>query len=1478
MAITLKYRFDPSIASNAKPTISGGGTQTITDANNADGTITRTIEFTSNPTRVYFGNNVSSAAFLEVLEYPISSSMTSFYYLFDGCTNLTYVNSANWDTSNITDFDYCFRNCSSLKTLDVTGWDMSKSNYRSALFGGCSSLETLILDNTTGWEKLTSGSGILAGDTKLKNISMKNSTYIQINYIISNGLISTEGGTLLVTDVDDDSMLDYETAEAKGWAIDIGYSIKYKFTTGVQTLPTLNSDCTYEIIDKDNGDGTTTRGLRTNTLPSTVSFANCTGLLEISTLLSDNITSMNDMFDGCTNLHTVKIKCINLENITNASYMFNNCSSLVNIESISSWTNKNNLTTIDYMFSGCTSLQSAEIFGGWDLSNTSVTGLFNGCTSLNNVLATASNAASINKIIGALPARSTSNPGNIKIAPVKLSDVNNTEAQNKFWNVDDTAILITEYKVPVNSVTEPVITIDGNLVITNRTDTDGNKIIAIYSMNSMPTKISFKNCVEVIEIYYINPEIVNNMTSHTELFYTCTALERIDTTGWTLEKSTTLSSMFLGCESLETIDVSNFKVELVTNFASMFSGCMKLKSITGIEKWVTSSLSTTSNMFAYCYELDTVNVSNFDMTGCVTTTMMFYMSGVKRLDLSKWKFEYTGEFDIARMFCGCRKLEEVGDLSGWGIKRMEYVNSIFSNCISLKTLNISNWDLSNWDHHSTPSGITGCHSLETLNVTNTKFGTSYYNQNTGAPSSTYPISFVSGCYSLREIIGWDTITFDKCANINSFFYGTDALDVIDFSNKDLKYIESMDRCFGDSQNLKYVNLSNTNLKQLSSNMFDSGYSCPKFRFLNLDGIMGVNDFTVHGDVFKDDTPDLAVVTANGAYDAYIDQLIKRLPARTQDDPGILKVFNPKMLTDRIDDEKPSRYEHIDDNDLTHTFYGSGDIYISFETNTKKTNKVYLYFEDTKKLDLPVKTAKLKFETRGYYAYANYYDEYGEKITDYTDPGWQHHGEFEIDVKDTLDDLLSDDRYERGWIGIVVPSDRSASMYIENIHLCIEYDRSTITTPSFDLETANAKFWNIETTNVVAEYTFNSLTPITPVFNSEFTGYRVIDTDNGDGTTTRRIEHDTMLPTSMSFAGYTELLKVHRLDLSDITRSASMFEGCTNLQSIGRHYGMFKPTNVTAMFKNCSSLTKVDVSTWFATDIKHTSSMFNGCTLLKEVILDDLGRKCTEAPSATTMFAGCTSLENISIQDSSPLMLNVLIEQLPTKTADAPGHLNIRGVKVEDVENISTLETKHWTVEDRDFIVTYKFDPNKAQDREYLLPSFNVTDLSSSYPSSNYLPEVFWYDTVDEEGMITRSLYHKHNVPWNMTFRGSSSAGLLEINEINNEPLESMQYLINGCNDITTLHLGDITNKVEDKTEVEGYLYRIALNCDSLRTVYVDRIDYEGMYNLVIYLPTVSGDPGNFYIDDYTTSFNGINTHNNWLVHVFSIEYKFNSSY
>ena len=62
--------------------------------------------------------------------------------------------------------------------------------------------------------------------------------------------------------------------------------------------------------------------------------------------------------------------------------------------------------------------------------------------------------------------------------------------------------------------------------------------------------------------------------------------------------------------------------------------------------------------------------------------------------------------------------------------------------------------------------------------------------------------------------------------------------------------------------------------------------------------------------------------------------------------------------------------------------------------------------------------------------------------------------------------------------------------------------------------------------IIANYIHSSSITTVPAFNDGYTGYTVNKTDNGDGTSTTVIEHESAKPTSCKFIGKGGLLHVN----------------------------------------------------------------------------------------------------------------------------------------------------------------------------------------------------------------------------------------------------------------------------------------------------------------------------------------------------------------
>ena len=115
-------------------------------------------------------------------------------------------------------------------------------------------------------------------------------------------------------------------------------------------------------------------------------FSSCEKLteLDISSFDLNNIGDMNYMFSSCTNLSTITLTLYRPWNAENSSYLFSGCSSLTQINNINTWV-LGTVTNFSNMFSGCSSLESLDL-SNWSTSNaTDMSNMFSGCSSLSEL-------------------------------------------------------------------------------------------------------------------------------------------------------------------------------------------------------------------------------------------------------------------------------------------------------------------------------------------------------------------------------------------------------------------------------------------------------------------------------------------------------------------------------------------------------------------------------------------------------------------------------------------------------------------------------------------------------------------------------------------------------------------------------------------------------------------------------------------------------------------------------------------------------------------------------------------------------------------------------------------------------------------------------------------------------------------------------------------------------------------------------------
>ena len=343
-------------------------------------------------------------------------------------------------------------------------------------------------------------------------------------------------------------------------------------------------------------------------------------------------------------------------------------------------------------------------------------------------------------------------------------------------------------------------------------------ISGIHTPNVTDLSYVFYNCqaLKQLDLRHWN---VSKVVNFSGCFFTCRGLKRIDLTGWDTGKATNFSNMFNQCNSLsELFDLEEFDTSKATDLGNMFNGCNRLQTFP-IEYWDVSDCTNIAYMFAECYELDELDLSNWDV-GKVTniSSMFFQCQALKRVNFGGWE---TGILtNVGQMFSSCHNIESI-DISWMHItSACTNICRLFGDCWSLKELDIpDDWDVSGISDSNNNAGsmFANCYSLERLTgISNWKFSFNNVLSNVFSNCRSLKEIDVSGwttdhatnlsanfqyCYSLEhvDLSGWVT---DNCTNLSNLFTGCWSLKSIgDISGWDTSNVTTFASMFLDCYSL-----------------------------------------------------------------------------------------------------------------------------------------------------------------------------------------------------------------------------------------------------------------------------------------------------------------------------------------------------------------------------------------------------------------------------------------------------------------------------------------------------------------------------------------------------------------------------------------------------------------------------------------------------------------------------------------------------
>ena len=698
--------------------VSGNGSNTIKAF--VDGTALKVTNTKAAPVKFAAGNSVSfnqNSAFSDIttIKYDSvdTSKVTSANSVFRDMAKLSSVTGLeNWDTGKITDIRNIFRGCSALTSLDLSKWDTSNVTDMGCAFYGCTALNNLNIGiwNTS---KVTAIDCLLYNCSSLPSIDISN--WNTGNVTNMNQVFSGCSGLT--------------TLDIGGWNTSKVTTMRFLFS-GCSKLSrlALTQWDTAEVTDMRNMfagcNSLTSLDVKSfdtaNVTDMRTMFYGCSKLttLEISNFDTASVTNMTAMFHGCSNLTTLDVSKLNTASVTGMRSMFYYCSSLTSLD-VSNF-NTAKVTDMNIMFANCNKLTSITVGSNFATANLPKagkdTGLFYVDTTTKlQIKGDASDAlkaysfAGDNRTVKFVESTFATS----RLAPI-ISSLSSSGT-----TID--AIYFGHYDIPSNTTTYDVSGVnDGSIVAfvsgtaLKVTNTYNGPIKFIqdngvcFYIASKPS--AFKNIAEV-HYDYVDTSLVaycDNAFYGMSKLTTITGLEN-----WDTSNMTSMSYMFYYCPSITKLNVSNFDTSKVTDMREMFESCNSLTSL-DVSHFDTSKVTRMRYMFSGCQSLTSLDVSNFNTSNVIDMSYMFLdCHSLKELDLKA--FDTKNVVSMYCMFGFSWSLEKV-DISSFDTSNVMDMSYMFEACNSLKQIDVSNFDTCKVE--SMAGMFTDCYSLTSVDVSN----------------------------------------------------------------------------------------------------------------------------------------------------------------------------------------------------------------------------------------------------------------------------------------------------------------------------------------------------------------------------------------------------------------------------------------------------------------------------------------------------------------------------------------------------------------------------------------------------------------------------------------------------------------------------------------------------------------------------------------------------------------------------------------
>ena len=332
-------------------------TQTLTFKKNVGETLPKNSAWVEDKQTVAtINNNIGNGTIVHIVfdESFSTYAPTSLNGFFENLTRLETITGLEYlNTEKVTNMRYMFYNCSSLTSLDVTHFNTAKVTDMGYMFYNCSSLTTIYASSKFVTPQVSKSFNMfynckkLKGEEEWKKGKATDKTYAK-----------TAGGYFRDKAYDNrpwvkyaDGTLTFRCGYKKTWGEN-----EYELNSGKNQPKwyTYNNNISRVVFEASFA----------NARPTSCyawfqNFKNLTQIEGIENLNTENVTSMRDMFNGCSSLTSLDLTNFNTAKVTDMKLLFAYCSALESLDL--SMFNTENVTSMPSMFNGATNLKTLNV-------------------------------------------------------------------------------------------------------------------------------------------------------------------------------------------------------------------------------------------------------------------------------------------------------------------------------------------------------------------------------------------------------------------------------------------------------------------------------------------------------------------------------------------------------------------------------------------------------------------------------------------------------------------------------------------------------------------------------------------------------------------------------------------------------------------------------------------------------------------------------------------------------------------------------------------------------------------------------------------------------------------------------------------------------------------------------------------------------------------------------------------------------------